>query len=184
AGREWLPVFRERASEQSTSVVCSDASEVTQEELAGFRYFEHQENVSLALKVCEYFGVPRDRALEGMQNCNPDPGVLVAYHIAFQNKEILFFNAFAANDRDSTLLICDRLNLSDSRDNPLIIIINNRGDRLQRAEQFGQMMGGDLKARYFVLIGEFTRATQDIATRRGLAPDRILNMGNATPEKV
>src|SRR5262249_37360239 len=95
-----------------------------------------------------------------------------------------FYNAFAANDRDSTLLICDRLNLSDSRDNPLIIIINNRGDRLQRAEQFGQMMGGDLKARYFVLIGEFTRATQDIDTRRGLAPDRILNMGNATPEKV
>lgn len=184
ADREWLALFEKNAQKRGSGVVCSDAEEVADEEMKGFRYLEHKENVALALRVCEHFGVSRPIALESMIKCNPDPGVLMAYRIPFQNKEILFYNAFAANDRDSTLLIYDRLALKDTEENPLLIIINNRGDRLQRAEQFGNMMAGDLNPRYFILVGDFTRATEDIATRKGLPPDRVLNLGGASPEEV
>ncbi len=94
--------------------------------------------------------------------------------VQFQSKEILFYNAFAANDRDSTLLICNRFKVKNTRDNPVMFIINNRGDRLQRAEHFGQMMAGDLDARCFFLVGDFTSANEDIAipTRTGSGKDR------------
>lgn len=150
----------------------------------GFEYLEHPENVALALKVCEYFDVHRDHALKAMQCANPDPGVLRAYRLCFQEKSITFYNAFAANDRDSTLLIYRRIGIKNTIENPVFVIINNRGDRLQRAEQFGQMMAEDIEAKYFFLVGEFTQATEDIAIRRGLPPDRIVNLGNVTAEEL
>src|SRR5258708_1193239 len=65
-----------------------------------------------------------------------------------------------------------------------MVVINNRGDRLQRAEQFGDLMAKDLKARCFFLVGEYTHATEEIAVRNGLSPDRIVNLGNATAEEL
>lgn len=184
ADQDWLPVFEKRAGERRSTVVFSEASEVREQDMEGFRYLEHRENVAIALKVCSHFGVPRDTALDAMKGSNPDAGALMAYHVQFQNKEILFYNAFAANDRDSTLLIYNRLHLKDSRDNPVMVVINNRGDRLQRAEQFGRMMADDLNARYYFLMGDFTKATEDIAIRGGLSPERIVNLRDATPEEA
>lgn len=181
---EWMPVFRRHAEGKGSRAVLIPANQVTARDMEGFQYVEHGENVALALGVCGHFGVSRDAALKSMKEANPDPGVLRAYRIRFQSKEILFYNAFAANDRDSTLRICRMLQLKNTREHPLMMIINNRGDRLQRAEQFGVMMAKDLDAACFFLIGDITRATAEIAVRRGISPDRIVNLGAASPEEV
>ena len=66
----------------------------------------------LALAVCAHFGVDRTTALEAMYRAIPDPGALRGYGIHFFDKELTFYNAFAANDRDSTVMIFHRLGLA------------------------------------------------------------------------
>jgi poly-gamma-glutamate synthase PgsB/CapB len=66
--------------------------DVTHEELAGFRYIEHAENVQLALAVCAEAGVPREVALEGMRHAHPDPGALKKYIVEDRDKTIHFYN--------------------------------------------------------------------------------------------
>lgn len=181
---EWLPVFEENARARGSGVVFADPGAVSAGDLAGFPYVEHPDNVALALAVAAHFDVPREAALRSMQRANPDPGVLRAYCVGFHNKSVTFYNAFAANDRDSTLLIWRRLGLENTVEHPVFVVINNRGDRLQRSEQFARMMAEDLEARCFFLLGDFTHATQEIALRLGLGPERIVNLGNAPASEV
>jgi poly-gamma-glutamate synthase PgsB/CapB/poly-gamma-glutamate biosynthesis protein PgsC/CapC len=178
ADHRWFSLFRRRAARKKSRAYLTDSKTVRPKDLKGFHYYEHAENVALALQVCGHFGVRRETALRGMWNTNPDPGALKAYRLRFQDKEIIFYNAFAANDRDSTLLIQRRLGLKNERRRPLMVVINNRGDRLQRAEQFGQMMAREMEAHTFFLVGDFTQATEEIALKRGLAPGRIVNLGH------
>ncbi len=177
AEREQLPILEANAALRGAQVIAVE-SQVDETEMAGFSYIEHPENVALALAVCGHLGVPRSAALAAFYAATPDPGVLRAYTIEFPEKRLVFYNAFAANDRDSTLLICRRLGLGGDAEEPLFVIINNRGDRLQRAEQFGEMMARDLPAEHFFLVGDFTNATEEIALRQGLAPDRVSNLGS------
>ena len=75
-----------------------DVEALSEEEMSGFRYVEHAENVALALQVCEELGVARSVALEGMHAGSPDPGALTFHHVDFFGRDIVFVNAFAAND--------------------------------------------------------------------------------------
>lgn len=184
ADAEWLPVYERNARARSAAAVLADPASVGGTDLEGFSYVEHPDNVALALKVCEHFGVGRREALAAMQQANPDPGVLRGYRLRVGVKTLDIYNAFAANDRDSTLMIWRRLGLESRREHPVLVVINTRGDRLQRSEQFGRMMADDLPARCFFLVGEFTHATQEIALRHGLDPERVVNLGRCTAEEA
>ena len=74
-----------------------------------FNYYEHQENVELALSVCEEIGINREIALKGILKNKPDPGALVIWKIKINNSVNQFVSAFAANDPQSTLDICNKL---------------------------------------------------------------------------
>lgn len=171
------PVFELRAKMNGSALVAADAETVSDEEIAGFPYIEHKENVALALAVCTNLGIDRAAALAAMQRATPDQGVLQGYYIRFFAKDLLFYNAFAANDRDSTLLIAKRLGLKNRPEHPVFWIVNNRGDRLQRAEQFGEMVAADIEAEHVFLVGDFTKATHDIAVRLGVPPHRLSDLG-------
>lgn len=178
-----LPVIEANAEAKGSRVVPCDPNSVSDSELAQFPYVEHKENVALALAVCAHFGVSRTSALEAMHRANPDPGALRGYRIHFFDKELTFYNAFAANDRDSTVMIYHRLGLSTGN-RPVFLIVNNRGDRLQRAEQFGELIATDLRADHAFLVGDFTKATYDIALRHGLSPERITDVGHCTLDEL
>lgn len=182
---EWplLSVIEAHAAAKGSRVVACHPDSVSDEELAGFPYVEHKDNVALALAVCSHFGVDRKTALDAMYRANPDPGVLRGYRISFFEKELTFYNAFAANDRDSTVMISHRLGLSHG-DRPLLLIVNNRGDRLQRAEQFGELIATDLRAQHVFLVGDFTKATLDIALRHGLPLERVTDLGHCTLDEL
>ncbi|HET8759916.1 MAG TPA: poly-gamma-glutamate synthase PgsB [Nitrospiria bacterium] len=178
AERAFRSVFERRAAANGSTLVAADADAVSDEEIAGFSYVEHKENVALALAVCAHFGIERATALEAMQRATPDQGALQGYPIHFFAKNLLFYNAFAANDRDSTLMIAKRLGLKNRPEQPVFWIVNNRGDRLQRAEQFGEMIAADIEAEHVFLVGDFTKATHDIAVRRGFPPHRLSDLGH------
>ncbi|MCX8015550.1 MAG: poly-gamma-glutamate synthase PgsB, partial [candidate division WOR-3 bacterium] len=75
AEQKYLNIFQERAKKLNAEIFVSNPNSVTDEDMKGFSYVEHKENVALALLVCENLGVDKKVALQGMYRTNPDPGV-------------------------------------------------------------------------------------------------------------
>lgn len=115
-----------------------DAAAVSPEELRGFSYVEHADNVALALAVLSDLGVDRATALRGMQKARPDPGAMIAVEIDFFGRKISFVNGFAANDPESTAHIWG-LALETFPDKlKRIAVFNCREDRADRSRQLGE----------------------------------------------
>lgn len=184
SAKENLDVLAAETATMRTRLVVAHAEEVSEEEVRRFSYVEHRENVALALAVAIHHGVPREKALDGMVACTPDPGVLRLHRIEHYNKTIEFANAFAANDRDSTLLIMERLGVKPGGNRKVMVLFNTRGDRIQRAEQFGEMIAKDFKADYFLLTGQFTDAVESLAVRHGADAARLFNLGDIEEDQV
>jgi len=185
AERERVHILEAVARERGSVLHVSDAGDVFEADLAGFSYFEHAENVALALAVCGHLGVERAVALRGMQEATPDPGVLRRYTVRSGDKEVEFVNAFAANDPDSTYLIWQRLGLD--RATPglrRIVLANCRGDRLQRSGQIAELVASRLPADHVVLTGEGTALVALQAVSKGLDRERISDLGGMSAERV
>ncbi|MDY0108810.1 MAG: poly-gamma-glutamate synthase PgsB [Candidatus Krumholzibacteria bacterium] len=158
------------------------AAEVSSEEMVGFGYVEFPENVALALAVCEAAGVARDRALAAMYRVQPDVGAMTLWPLATDHGTVTFVNGFAANDPMSYLRIWERLKLAE-RAQDVILVFNNRSDRMRRAKDLLPLFGRELPARRFVLIGEATSLLVDILRRRQLPMDRVDDLaGRPAPE--
>ena len=159
---------------------------VTQEEMKGFSYIEHRENVALAIDVCEHLGIQRRVALDGMYKAIPDAGVLKRFTVDTYGKQITFYNAFAANDPDSTLLVWKRLRDEVGLDGTRIVLLNTRQDRMDRARQLAELAGRRLNQDmdYLMLIGQCTEVVKGMAMGNGVDANRILAVGWTTPESV
>ena len=110
-----------------------------------FKYIEHKENVALALDICEHIGIDRNTALRGMYKANPDAGALNRYKVELFDKSITFYNGFAANDPQSTLMIWHKLRNEDELNGTKIVLLNTRQDRLDRAKQLAEMVGKEIR---------------------------------------
>lgn len=184
AEEKYLPIIEARAKMRNTHVVKTDPAVITDEDMRGFSYIEHKDNVALALAVCESFGVKRADAIRGMQQAIPDPGVLRRFKIDTQGKSIEFVNAFAANDPDSYKVIWDMLKIHREPGKSLIILVNSRKDRIQRAEQLGEMIASEFDADYFVVSGEYTHALVAKAIACGLPHNKIEDLGGRSLESI
>ena len=91
--------LRHISKERDTTFYEVDTDEVTPDYLSKFPFLEHDENVALALKVCELAGVEKKIAKQGMLDTHPDPGALVLWELGFGDHHNEFVSAFAANDR-------------------------------------------------------------------------------------
>ncbi|MCW7473823.1 poly-gamma-glutamate synthase PgsB [Leptospira levettii] len=129
---------------------------VTDEEILKFPYWEHKENVYLALKVCELLGVERNDALNAMWKVNPDPGALSVLPIHFFGKEFIYANAMAANDPSSTKLIWNSILQRYPNIKKRFILFHTREDRpertIQLTKEFANWEGYDA----IILIGSST----------------------------
>jgi poly-gamma-glutamate synthase PgsB/CapB len=185
AERERRHILEAVARDRGATLHGIDDSEVSARDLGGFGYFEHAENVALALAVCAHFGVDRVSALEGMHAMTPDPGALRRYTVRSGDKTVEFVNAFAANDPDSTLLIWQRLGLDVPSPGRLrMVLANCRPDRLQRSGQIAELVAKRLNADHVILSGDGTDLVAFQAVRQGLDPARIHNLGGRTAEDV
>ena len=173
------------AKQRGTILHFTEESDVNSADLAGFSYFEHAENVALALAVCAHLGVDRATALRGMQAASPDPGVLRRYTVRSGHRQVEFVNAFAANDPDSTLLIWQRLGLAQRASGVRrIVLANCRPDRIQRSGQIAELVGRRLDPDFVVLTGEGTALVAFQAVQHGLAADRIRDLGGYDAERI
>jgi poly-gamma-glutamate synthase PgsB/CapB len=174
---EHIEILRKTAAERKTRLTVADCSAVTESELAGFGYFEHPENVTLALAVCASFGIDRAVALSGMQRMTPDPGALRIYNLSIFERHIRFINALAMNDPDSYCIVWERLKPWVQDHAFSIILLNCRKDRIQRAEQLGDLVVNNLKADLCLLTGEGTGPVYNRARRQGLPRERLEDLG-------
>jgi gamma-polyglutamate synthase len=157
---------------------------VTQDELRNFSYIEHGENVALALKVCEDLGISRQTALEGMWKARPDPGVLAAYELSFFGRRIVFVNAFAANDPESTERIFRMVTKRFSDIKKKILLVNCRADRPDRSRQLGEACLAWGEPDHYMLIGTGTYIFAKPAFERGLDPGRVTYAEDTRIEEI
>lgn len=184
AERKVIEPLRLVAAARGTTLTVTEPTEADVEAVRGFSYLEHPENVALAAAVCESLGVPRDVAVKGMWGAQPDIGALQAWEIVFFEKRLIFVNALAANDPESTFLACERARRSVPPTEKSIVLFNNRGDRLSRAQQFGRFIARSWPSDHYLLIGQLTKAVEDEAIRNGLDPEKVINLGDAQPAEV
>ncbi|MEO7736402.1 MAG: poly-gamma-glutamate synthase PgsB [Kofleriaceae bacterium] len=185
AERERAHLITAVAQQRSSTVHITDETTVTAADLAGFSYFEHAENVALALAVCAHLGVARETALQGMQLAPPDHGVLRRYTVHSGEKVVTFVNAFAANDPHSTQLIWRRLGLDHPEPGARrIVLANCRDDRLQRSGQIADLIATGLQADHAVLTGRGTELVAFRAVQQGFPRERLTDLGGLDAERV
>lgn len=186
AETEESEILKQTAEKNHSKVHIAKPESVSNEEMKEFNYIEHKENVAIALAVCNYLEIDRKTALKGMYKANPDAGALKLYRVNAFNKITNFFNAFAANDYQSTLMIWKMIEQEIGFKGPKIILLNTRDDRMDRAKQFTEMLGKNLceEMDYLMLIGQSTDVVKDLSISEGVDRKKIINLGWTEPSLV
>lgn len=157
---------------------------VTEEDLMGFSYLEHRENVELALAVCEEIGIDYETALRGMWRAKPDPGAMTESKVEFFGREIVFVNGFAANDPISTRYIWEQALRRHRELQRTIAVFNCRSDRADRSEQLAESYADWTQADEVVLLGTGQYIFARAAVRSGLDPTRLVFVDRTHPGDI
>ncbi len=182
--RDRFERLRENAEDLSAKIVQADPSNISDEDMSGFGYIEHKDNVSLSLEVAKHLGIPRDVAIRGMHKAAPDLGALFVYEVDFFGKRPIFYNGFAANDPESTSALWKLLGLEPDGSNPVIVLANNRADRSSRTVQLASMLVKQVKADYVVLVGTNTKLLWEELARLGMSMTSVIDMGDEESEDI
>ncbi len=154
-----------------------------QDHLDDFSYYEHEENLALALAVCEYLGISSRDALCGMKKATPDVGALRVLQTRFGGHEVQFINAFAANDPESIGKIWEQVGLGDiAKDRLLIVLFNARPDRILRTRQFSQFITNKLFPDHFIFIGDTGSPVEHFLKNE--KPNHILDLTGMPADKI
>lgn len=187
AAERHLEVLERAAKDRGSAFIAVPKSEIDairDDEMAGFRYLEHKENVALALRVCAELGVAKQVALRGMWAAPPDPGVLTIHELDFFGRRILFANGFSANDPESTERIWSDVIARAAGVERRIALFNCRVDRPDRSRQFGEACVAWPAADSYVLMGSGTYIFARAATARGLDIRRLVIAENLAPADI
>ncbi len=170
------------AKKNNCVIKFSRPDQITDADMEGFSYLEHKENVALALDVCLGFGVTKEVALPGMHASLPDEGVLRMVSIKEGQKRIHFFNALAANDPESSLILWNSIVAKCDENEFKIIVLNSRKDRQERAVQLVEMIAG-LEYDRLVLIGENMEAVRGMCLTNGIPKNKVVGLGQKPTEE-
>jgi len=176
-------ILEKEARRRKCRLIGVDPDDVSDAEMAGFRYFTFKENVAIALAVAAELGISRQDALRGMYAAPPDPGVLTVEEYLSHGRLLRFANIFAANDPRSTVMNFQQLLDQGRIRPPILTLVNCRPDRIERNAQMGRIVP-DLLTETLILIGHPTRSARD-AVPRGW-DGQLLDLGGPTrePEEI
>jgi gamma-polyglutamate synthase len=174
------------ADKRQTTSYFIDPKAISESEMKRFSYIEHSENVALALAICEHLGVDREIALKGMYQAIPDEGALRCYQVEAFQKQMFFYNAFAANDPDSTWMIWQKIRDEIGLEGKRIVLLNTRHDRLDRARQLAEMTAKKMthEIDFLLLIGESTEVVENMALAFGMSKSKVINLGWTDTQSV
>jgi poly-gamma-glutamate synthase PgsB/CapB len=164
---------RDRGAEL-VAVGSDDVAAVRADELARFRHVEHNENVAVALALLHALGVGREVALAGMWKAEPDPGALAEHVVRFFGRRVVFVNAFAANDPQSTEAIWRMMLRRHADADKVIAVFNLRADRTDRTRQLANGTDFWHRADHVVLMGSGAYHFAREAGRAGIGPERFV----------
>ena len=163
----------------------ADAESISCEDLAGFSYLEHAENVALALSVCGDVGVDRETALRGMWAATPDIGAMRIHSLtAGETSQWRFVNALAANDPESTERIWGSVGRCVDTAAARILLMNCRGDRIERSVSMAAAAATWAGVDYHFVIGSGTEHYVRALTRGGVARSRIVVVEDDDPHAI
>jgi gamma-polyglutamate synthase len=179
-------VLQKIAYQKNSKAHFSDPSGISDDEMNRFSYIEHKENVALAIDICNHLGIKRETALRGMYKAISDSGALNKYTVDLHDKKINFYNGFAANDPQSTLMIWRKLLNDNELKGSRFILLNTRQDRLDRAKQLAEMVGKETsdEADFLVLIGQSTDVVENMSVHFGFEKNKIINLGWTDAQNV
>ncbi|HAJ33150.1 MAG TPA: poly-gamma-glutamate synthase PgsB [Candidatus Atribacteria bacterium] len=181
AEKDYFSLFKEQVDKLKTKIIWADPDDVSDKIIDKFDYMNFKENVSIALRVNKLLGVKEGVALRGMLKARPDPGALKVYKLIKEGKIIFFINAFAANDRHSTLLIWENIKkIFDLNNLPVIGIINSREDRVLRSIEFSRILATDIMLSKIILVGALSKLTERALLKLKVSTDKIINLGRLT----
>ncbi len=156
-------IVRESANARGSRLIHVDelcADLLPRDLLARFPYQEHPRNVALALRLAEELGIDRLRALVDIaDNVVPDLGVLKTFpKVGYETRTLRFSNGMSANERAGFLSNWNRLGFADhcpddSGQTQLVLVLNNRADRVARSRVFAELCARDVSADWLVVIG-------------------------------
>lgn len=172
----YLDYMDKIAKKRKTVIHRSEAETISNEDMEGFTYIEHKDNVALALDICTELGVDRAQALSEMKRSIPDEGVLRRYTVNYQGKRINFYNALAANDPESTIMIWDSIKAQCEKDEHIMIVLNTRKDRQDRAIRLVDMMS-ILDYGSIGLVGESLDNVVQMCLKQGIPREKIHAIG-------
>jgi len=185
--REHLDVLQSAADDRGTSIHQPSAEaieSVDESVLSRFRYTEHPENIALALAVCDRLGVDRDTALEGMVALAPEDGATRVSRVGFFDRDIVFVQAFAANDPSSTRMIWERMVERYGEGRRKIVVVNCRMDRPDRSRQFAEMAGKWSPPDAYVVTGGGAALFVRHAVANGVPAHHITMLEGATTSET
>jgi len=171
-----FPFMKKVSDRQNIDLQFVESNNLTDEDMKGFPYIEHNENVALSLEVCESCGVEKEIALNGMKKVNPDIGATQLFILKNDNKEIYFAHSFAANDPESTKFVMNYIKNMDIDIEYTGIILNTRADRMFRSKQLIKMLI-EIEFDMLYLIGEETSTIKSYAIKHNISQNKICNLG-------
>jgi len=194
AERDLLAILNDAAADRRSTmhaVSLAEVEAIDADTMSQFKYREHAENVALALKICEFVGVDRQQALLGMLALEPEAGAMQILKISYFNRHLMFVNAFAANDPESTGSIWENIlkhhapaQTEDVEPRKRIALINCRADRPHRSQQMAEAAAEWTPADKYLLIGSGTLLFVRTALKHGIPPERLLVLENAPVTEV
>jgi len=178
-----LPLIKNEAEKMDCEVIQSDHSDISNEDMLGFSYIEHKENVGLALRVCAQFDIDKKTALDGMYKAKPDIGAMEIYKHVSDGTELHFVHAFAANDPESTEFVINSVKELYPQTHAVVIVLSTRADRIFRSKQLIMMLK-EVEFDHLYLIGEQTNTIFNYAIINKLDKKKITECGWVSGEEL
>lgn len=150
---EYARYFKREAIKRHTKVICIDPEIVEDEYIEKFPYIVFKNNCAIGLGVAKALGIDQETAKKAMLQAHPDPGVAQVVRISKNDKKCWLANAFAANEPVSSLEILNGIISSELTEEPPILILCCRDDRVDRTHQFVKDFLPYVKAEKMLVIG-------------------------------
>lgn len=159
---DYTDFFKKEADKRNTETIVVDKDKVEESLLREFDYIVFPDNVAIAMGVAEAVGANTDTALKGMLNAPPDSGAVHIHYYHKNNTKNIFVNAFAANEPQSTKAILQKVIDYKYPYEKKVIILNCRGDRLDRTKLFAENFITDVDYDTLICVGKSTQLVTEV----------------------
>ncbi|MDD7392772.1 MAG: poly-gamma-glutamate synthase PgsB [Fusobacteriaceae bacterium] len=173
AAENYFDFFKKEAEKKCSQVFLVDENKI--EDKKEYGKIDFPINVALALETCKQLYVDEKILLKGMKKYKKDSGVLKIYHLKINDKKIFFINAMAANDPDSTEIILEKIKKDRCwRENKKILLLNNRKDRISRAEQHVKLIKKiENQFDEIIIFGENRNLLKKMVLKENISPSKV-----------